>query len=252
MSLPFLQVNKISFANANGFLLKGITLKLERSKRVTIAGETGSGKSTLLKIIAGLEQPNAGNVLLDGEIVKGPHDMLVPGHPRIAYLPQYFELPKFLRVEQVLDYANKLSTKEAQRLFRICRITALLKRRTNELSGGERQRVALCRLLIGKPLLLLLDEPYSNLDMIVKGVMSQVIDDVSKKLGITCMLVSHHPEDTLPWADYILVLRNGRVVKQGSPDEILSNPKSAYVAGLFGGYLLAKQKEMKRIKLIKK
>lgn len=247
MNLPLLQVNKLSFASENGFSLRNISFKQQSGQKIAVAGETGSGKSTLLKIIAGLLQLQAGVVLINGSAVKGPAETLVPGHLQIAYLPQYFELPKFLRVEQVLDYANKLTSKDAQRLFHVCRIEKLLKRKTNELSGGERQRVALCRLLIGRPSLLLLDEPYSNLDMIVKKVMTDVIDDVSKKMGITCILVSHHPEDTLPWADHILVMRSGRIVAKGNPQKIL-RAKSAYVSGLFRGYLLEKQKQMRRFK----
>jgi ABC-type sulfate/molybdate transport systems ATPase subunit len=241
-----LEVKKIKLTTANMFRLRGISFTQSARQKLVLAGETGSGKSTVLKIIAGLVQPDAGQVLWHDQAVKGPKEQLVPGHPRIAYLPQYFELPKFLRVEQVLEYANKISAREAQQLFRICRIKHLLKRKTDELSGGERQRIALCRLLIGKPELLLLDEPYSNLDMIVKGVLSAVIDDVCAKLAITCMLVSHHPEDTLPWADYIMVLYKGRVVQQGKPHEIYRKPKNAYVAGLFRDYLRTKSKAIEK------
>lgn len=243
-----LEVKKINLTTVNKFQLHNISFAQAVGQKLVLAGETGSGKSTLLKIIAGLVQPDSGQVAWQGDIVKGPKEQLVPGHPRIAYLPQYFELPKFLRVEQVLEYANKLSSTEAQRLFRICRIKHLLKRKTDELSGGERQRIALCRLLIGRPTLLLLDEPYSNLDMIVKGVLSQVIDDVSAKLTITCILVSHHPEDTLSWADHVMVLYKGRVVQQGKPQEIYRKPKNEYVAGLFRDYLLKKAKAIKRFK----
>lgn len=252
MSEPLLEVTKVGFVDARGFKLHGISFNQLAGKRIAISGETGSGKSTLLKIIAGLEQPTAGTVLFEGVPVKGPKDRLVPGHPGIAYLPQYFELPKSLRVEQVLDYANKLSPNQASRLFRLCRISHLLKRKTNELSGGERQRVALCRLLIGNPKLLLLDEPYSNLDLIVKTTLKQVIRDVSEQLDITCILVSHDPDDTLPWAEHILILRNGRVVQTGNAETIYRLPKTEYVAGLFGEYNLISVKQAKQLGLQEK
>jgi ABC-type sulfate/molybdate transport systems ATPase subunit len=218
------------------FVVKDIRFSQQSFQKIAIAGETGSGKSTLLKIIAGLEQPNSGEVLFENEKVQGPEEKLVAGHPSIAYLPQYFELPKFLRVEQVLAYANHLTTREAEKLFKVCQITRLLKRKTNELSGGERQRIALCRLLIGKPKLLLLDEPFSNLDMVLKGILKSVIQAVGEKLKITCILVSHDPGDTLPWADQILIMKDGKIVQQGTPEKIYQEPINAYVAGLFGEF----------------
>jgi len=203
-----------------------------------VAGETGSGKTTLLKTIAGLVQPDKGKVLFEGQRVPGPAEKLIPGHPGIAYLSQQFELPQNLRIEQVLEYANELPEAEAMALFRVCRIDHLMKRRTNQLSGGEKQRIALARLLIGAPRLLLLDEPYSNLDMIHKELLKSVIRDIGQKLGITCMLVSHDPSDTLSWAEEILVIREGRSVQQGTPEEIYRQPANEYVAGLFGKYNL--------------
>jgi len=205
---------------------------------MAVAGETGSGKTTLLKTIAGLVQPDKGKVLFEGQRVPGPAEKLIPGHPGIAYLSQQFELPQNLRIEQVLEYANELPEAEAMALFRVCRIDHLMKRRTNQLSGGEKQRIALARLLIGAPRLLLLDEPYSNLDMIHKELLKSVIRDIGQKLGITCMLVSHDPSDTLSWAEQILVIREGRSVQQGTPEEIYRQPANEYVAGLFGKYNL--------------
>ncbi|MFN5171292.1 MAG: ABC transporter ATP-binding protein [Cyclobacteriaceae bacterium] len=237
-----LQVRNVGLSDERGFALRNISFSQQQGQHVVIAGETGSGKSTLLKIIAGLAQPQTGSVLFEGEPVKGPRETLVPGHPAIAYLPQYFDLPKFLRVEQVLEYASKITPREADRIFRLCKIRQLLNRKTDELSGGERQRIALCRLLIGKPVLLLLDEPYTNLDMIVKGTLKEVIQSISHQLGITTLLVSHDPEETLPWADHILILKGGKLVQQGSPEEIYFEPRNEYVAGLFGRYSVISQR----------
>ncbi|HNF82226.1 MAG TPA: ABC transporter ATP-binding protein, partial [Cyclobacteriaceae bacterium] len=163
-------------------------------------------------------------------------DKLVPGHPAIAYLSQHFELQKFLRVEQVLEYANKLSTDEAQTLFEICRIDHLLKRKTDELSGGEKQRIAIARLLISAPRMLLLDEPFSNLDMTQRNTLKTVLEDICKGLKITCILVSHDPQDVLTWADKILIMRNGKVVQKGTPESVYKMPVNSYTAGLFGKF----------------
>jgi ABC-type sulfate/molybdate transport systems ATPase subunit len=261
MSLPFckltahirtmslLIVKGINKLQEERFVLKNINFAQEPFQKIAIAGETGSGKSTLLKIIAGLEQPDVGEALFENERILGPNEKLVAGHPSIAYLPQYFELPKFLRVEQVLSYANHLSVREAERLFKFCHIDQLLKRKTNELSGGERQRIALCRLLLTKPKLLLLDEPFSNLDMVLKGILKSVIEAIGEKLKITCLLVSHDPDDTLSWADQILVMKSGKIIQHGSPEKIYREPLNAYVAGLFGKFSELTPTQRKTLKI---
>lgn len=245
--MELLQVKAVSKQRDERFAVKNITFSQSRLQRIAIAGETGSGKTTLLKIIAGLEQTSSGEVIFQSKKVEGPEETLVAGHPSIAFLPQYFELPKFLRVEQVLSYASHVSSGEANRLFRLCQIETLLQRKTNELSGGERQRIALCRLLIGRPTLLLLDEPFSNLDMAMKGKLKTVIQDISTKLKITCLLVSHDPDDTLSWAEQIIVLKEGKVVQKGTPEQIYREPVNTYVAGLFGKFLRLNDQQQKSL-----
>ena len=162
----------------------------------------------------------------------------MPGHPGVAYLSQKSDLPKFLRVEQVLRYASQRPAAEVQALVALCRIDHLLARRTDQLSGGEQQRVALARLLLGAPQLLLLDEPFSNLDRVHKQTLQGIIEEVGTRLGITCLLVSHDAADVLSWADHILVLRRGRVVQQGAPTHLYYQPADEYTAALFGDYNL--------------
>ena len=227
--------------------LKGISFVQEKGKKIAVAGETGSGKTTLLKVIAGLAQPDKGEVSFEGQRVPGPAEKLIPGHPGIAYLSQEFELPQHLRIEQVLEYANVLPEEDVRNLFKVCRIDHLMKRRTRQLSGGERQRIALAKLLIGSPRLLLLDEPFSNLDMTHKEILKSVIRDIGHRLDITCVLVSHDPLDTLSWADELLVIKEGRVVQQGTPQEVYKQPVSEYVAGLFGKYSLLEAGNGKRL-----
>ena len=232
-----LKIHDVSRTNGSDFALSNINFSLERNGRVALAGETGSGKSTLLKIIGGLLDADSGEVIFRNRNVVGPSQKLVPGHPEIAYLSQHFDLPKFLRVEQVLAYANSLSRKQADEIYSICRIGHLLKRKTDELSGGERQRIAIARLLITKPKLLLLDEPYSNLDSVLKNILKQVIQEIGLKLNLSIILVSHDPADTLSWADQIMVLKDGNILQVGTPKDIYENPINQYVAGLFGSYM---------------
>ncbi|HWB93730.1 MAG TPA: ATP-binding cassette domain-containing protein [Puia sp.] len=216
--------------------LDNISFTLRKGRRLAIAGETGSGKSNLLKIIGGLAAPVKGAVWFEGRRVRGPLERLIPGEPGIAYLSQHFELWHNYHVEEVLSYANDLSPEDATGLYRLCHIDHLLQRRTDQLSGGERQRIALARLLVHPPRLLLLDEPFSNLDMIHKRILKKVIADSACRFDITCILVSHDPRDILPWAHEVLVLREGRSIQQGSPIEVYSRPVDEYTAALLGDY----------------
>ncbi|WP_266204977.1 ABC transporter ATP-binding protein [Pontibacter kalidii] len=234
--MSFLEVAGIRVEEAGKTVLHDISFTQKEFQKTAIAGETGSGKSTLLKTIAGLVEPTAGKVFFEEEEVIGPAEKLVPGHPGIAYLSQHFELPHSLRVEQVLRYANALTSEEAGFLYDICRVTHLLPRKTNQLSGGERQRIALARLLSTAPSLLLLDEPYSNLDTAHKSILKDVVRDISEEMDITCTLISHDPHDTLSWADEILVLKDGQLQQQGTPEQIYRQPVNEYTAALFGSY----------------
>ena len=238
--MSLLKIVNISKKIDSNSVLKKISFDQQPLQKIAIVGETGSGKSTLLKTIAGLAQADSGNVFFEGKRVEGAHERLVPGHPGIAYLSQHFELPKSLRVEQVLTYANLLTDKEAVKLYKVCEINKLLHRRTDELSGGERQRIALAKLLITSPKLLLLDEPFTNLDMVHKNVLKTVIQDICDSLQITCILVSHDPEDILEWADEIIVMKNGKILQTGSPEKIYHEPLTEYAASLLGKYNLIK------------
>ncbi|GEP98796.1 ABC transporter ATP-binding protein [Chitinophaga cymbidii] len=235
--MSLLQVSDIRRQEGN-FQLQGISFTQEKFEKIAIAGASGSGKSTLLRIIGGLIQQDEGQVLFEGEKIKGPNDKLIPGHPGIAYLSQHFELRNNYRMEELLGYANRLPDEEAATLYEICRISHLLKRKNDQLSGGEKQRIALARLLVTSPRLLLLDEPFSNLDLIHRGILKQVIEDLGEKLKITCLLVSHDPTDMLPWADRLFIIHNGRFIQEGRPEQVYLQPVNEYAAGLFGTYNL--------------
>ncbi len=236
--MDLLSVNQIS-KQANGvFALEHISFSQPALKKIAIAGETGSGKTTLLKIIAGLAQPDGGEVLFEGKRVEGPLEKLLPGHPAIGYLSQHFELRNNYRVEEELEARRQVSEERASHIYGVCRINHLLKRKTDQLSGGERQRIVLARLLTTSPKLLLLDEPFSNLDAIHRELMRTITEDIVEELQTTCILVSHEATDTLSWADKILVLKDGRLVQQGKPEDLYFRPGSEYTAALFGEYNL--------------
>ncbi len=236
--MALLTVTGIGKKENDVFTVKDIHFTQHAGQKIAIAGETGSGKTTLLKMIAGLLQPDEGTVYFEGERVLGPFEKLIPGHSAIAYLSQHFELRNNYRVEEELESKNLLTDEEANKIYRICNIEHLLKRKTNELSGGERQRIVLARLLTTSPKLLVLDEPFSNLDLAQKNNIKSVLLDIGSKLGTSCIIVSHDAADTISWADTIIVIRGGQIVQQGTPQEVYNYPVDEYCAGLFGEYNL--------------
>lgn len=236
--MGFLSVSHLTKKIQEATVVADISFEQARFQKLAIAGETGSGKSSLLKMIAGLVQPTSGAIFFEGEKVMGPDYQLIHGHPGIAYLSQHYELRNNYRVGEWLEMGTRLLQAEADTLFEVCRISHLLSRKTHQLSGGEKQRIALARLLAGSPRLLLLDEPFSNLDPIHKQLLKKVLEDLSNRLQISCILTSHDPLDTLSWADELLVMRAGKLVQKGTPLQLYDQPTDEYVAGLLGSYTL--------------
>jgi ABC-type sugar transport system ATPase subunit len=236
--MAFLEVQHISKKIQGNTILSDISFQQQALQKIAITGESGAGKTTLLKIISGHAQPDNGTVLFNGKRVIGPEEKLLPGHKEIAYLSQEHDLLHNYKVEELVWFENQLSHEEAATLFEICQIDHLLKRKTDQLSGGEKQRIALCMLLIKSPKMLILDEPFSNLDPIHTDILKAVLEDITERLQITCMLTSHDPHDTLSWADEIIVMKEGNIIQQGTPETIYRQPVNEYVAGMFGRYNL--------------
>ena len=231
-----LKLESVSKKLNKKYVLKEVSLALNELENLAIIGETGSSKTTLLKSIGGLLEVDSGKVLFQGEEVKGPSRRLVPGHPQIKYLAQRFELPKFITVDDYLDRPSEIKVENPEEIYEACNVSHLLERDTSELSGGERQRVALAKEILKAPSILLLDEPFSNLDFNHRQALHAVLKVIKKDLKVTTVLVAHDPRDVLAWADAILVMKNGEVVQSGSPGNIYNDPFNDYVAGLLGVY----------------
>lgn len=215
-------------------ILKEFNFSLQKGEKIGLMGETGSGKTTLLKIIAGLVQPTSGNVYFQQSRVKGPDEILLPGHPKIGYLSQHFELLNNYFVHEILDMHEKIEDRDAANIYQICKIDHLLNRKTNELSGGERQRIALAKTLISNPSMILLDEPFSNLDGINRKIIQTVVNDIFKEKNLSCIMVSHNPGELLSWADRLMILKEGAVVQLDTPQRIMATPLNTYVADIIG------------------
>lgn len=232
--MGFLEVSAVVRKEAAIIPVNNISFIQQEAEKLAIVGETGSGKSTLLRMIAGLLQPDEGTVTFRDKRVKGPLEQLIPGHPHIGYLSQFFELRNHYRVEEVLQMVRRVPEEDAAHIYAICRVDHLLKRRTDQLSGGERQRIAIARLLTTSPSLMILDEPFSNLDLAHKTELKEVLNDAGSRLGITFLLTAHDPQDVMAWAERLLILKSGHLVASGTPEAMYSTPPSKYVAGLLG------------------
>ena len=230
----WLQVNNLLKMENDLNAVNEVSFSMVYGERLSLMGETGSGKTSILKMIAGLMQPDGGDIFFEGEKVLGPLERLIPGQPGIAFLSQHFELRPNFYVHEILEYANELDAKSSLHIYLICEVDHLMKRKTHQLSGGERQRIALARLLTTKPRLLLLDEPFAHLDYAHKQTMKNVIDTASVELGFSCLLVSHDQADILSWAERVILLQDGKILQQGNPMILYRNPINRYAASLLG------------------
>lgn len=234
--MALLEIKNLSKTINHNLAVENISLIQPELQKLAIVGATGSGKTTLLKMIGGLVQPDSGEILLQGQRVLGPDYKLLHGHEKIAYVSQYFELRNNYKVFERLEMANKMEEYEAEHIYEVCKIQHLLGRRTDELSGGERQRIVLASLLTTKPSLLLLDEPFSNLDNIHKHIIKTVIHDIGEQLNTTCILVSHDATDVLSWADRIVVMHEGHIIQDDTTEKVYYYPFNEYTAALLGHY----------------
>ena len=232
--MKVLQVEGLSKQMGDGYVVKQISFAVAKGEKIGIAGQTGSGKSSLLKMIAGLMQPDEGRVLFHQKRVEGPDEKLIAGHPQIGYLSQHFELRNNYHVHELLEMSNQLSDEAAANIYKICDIESFLHRWTDELSGGEKQRIALAKILVAQPSLLLLDEPFSNMDVIHKKQLQKVIQQIGASLSLTCIMVSHDASELLSWADQLYLMQNGNFLQSGDPRLLYQQPLNAYCAALLG------------------
>ena len=215
--------------------LRGVDLAVEPGELVAVLGASGSGKSTLLRAIAGLEPPDGGRVLIDGD----DQADVPPPRRGVAMVFQSFALFPHLSVERNIGFGLRARrepdvAERAREAARIVRLDGLLGRRPAELSGGERQRVALARALAARPRVLLLDEPLSNLDAQLRASTRTEIRRLQERTGVTTLYVTHDQDEALALGHRVAVLREGRVEQVGTPDDIWERPASTWVARFVG------------------
>ncbi len=218
-------------------VLKDVSLEVHKGEILSLTGESGCGKSTLLRIIAGLERADAGTVYFDEHNITN----WKPEKRKFGFVFQNLSLFPHLSVKDNIFYAigNKDRTpKRLDELLEMTGLGGLDKRYPHELSGGQQQRVALARALAINPKLLILDEPFSSLDELLKAKIREEIFDLLRSLEITTILVSHQAADAFLIADKLVVMRNGTIQQTGTPSEVYQHPVSPYISDFFGASVI--------------
>lgn len=234
-----LQAQNCSFAYDSKTVISNVTFTIEKGLNVAIIGESGCGKSTLLKLIYGLYDLNEGEIHWNEEPVLGPKYNLVPGMDAMKYLAQDFDLMPFITVaENVGKFLSNINPdkkkQRIQELLEMVEMTEFADVKAKYLSGGQQQRVALARVLAVEPEVLLLDEPFSNIDSFRKGALRRNLFAYLKNKGITCIIATHDSIDALSFSDQTIVMKNGIIITQDASPKVYLKPQSKYVASLFG------------------
>ena len=207
--------------------LENINLEIRKGEFICVLGPSGCGKSTLLRILSGLENSTAGEVISDGKRINGA---LKNG----AFVFQDYALFPNLNAYKNITYGlknkqNISSKEEVDTLIDLLELREHLEKKIDNLSGGQKQRVALARTLVMKPKILLLDEPLSALDGVIKESIKQKIVTVAKEFKLTTIIVTHDPEEALTISDRVLILNKGKIEQFDTPSQIINNPQSSFV-----------------------
>ncbi|MGN0600421.1 MAG: sulfate/molybdate ABC transporter ATP-binding protein [Oscillospiraceae bacterium] len=214
-----------------------VSFGIEEGKLIGLLGPSGSGKTTILRMIAGLETPDSGEIIINGKVVNN-----VPASERgIGFVFQNYALFRYMTVYDNIAFGLKVQKKDkdfikerVSELVKLIGLEGLEKRYPSQLSGGQRQRVAFARALAPNPKLLLLDEPFAAIDAKVRQELRSWLKDMISKLGVTSIFVTHDQDEAIEVADEIIITNKGRIEQIGTPSEVYSNPQTAFTASFFG------------------
>ncbi|MDT0294196.1 ABC transporter ATP-binding protein [Mesonia ostreae] len=232
-----LKVDSINFAYAEKEILQNISFEVKKGEHLGIIGESGCGKSTLLKAIYGLLDLDGGKIIFKTEKVLGPAYNLVPGMPKMKYLAQEEQLMPFTSVsENITTHLSRQHLKENQErlnlLLQVVDMQDYANTKVKLLSGGQKQRVALAQVLAKKPEFLLLDEPFNFIDNFRKNRLRRRLFTYLQNENITCLFATHDATDILGFADRVLVIKEGKLLTDQKPVDLLENPPNFYTASL--------------------
>lgn len=220
-------------------VLKTLHLQVRRGEILGLVGKSGAGKSSLLKICAGLQDPDAGEIWIDGKLQTPVRHLLVPGFSKVAIVNQDFKLDPYHTVEEnireaILHWPYEKRDKRVQKLLRLFGLKEIGSTKAHLISGGEQQRVAIARAISDQPTYLLLDEPFGHLDAHLRQKLSSHLMDLRDEEDTGIILVSHEGQDVLGLCDHICILQNGKLSKKQKPEAVYYHYKAPERARLFG------------------
>ena len=231
-----IEINQLNKSYGSVNVLYNFDLNIKSGSIISIVGASGSGKTTLLRLISGLEIPNYGEIILNGDVVNSKKKFIPPEKRDCSLVFQDYALfPNISMIENIYFGKNSFQNKEKiDELIQLTDIEGILEKFPHECSGGEQQRVALVRSLAINPSLIMMDEPLSNLDSNLKVNLNLMIRKLLKKYKTTAIVVTHDIADALEISDEIAVISDGKIIQKGSPDDVYNNPISKKVAMHFG------------------
>ncbi len=234
-----LNVNNISFSYDDKLIIDKVSFNLSKGENLAIIGESGCGKSTLLKLLYGIYDLNSGEIKYNETLILGPKFNLIPGPQFMKYLAQDFDLMPYITVaENVGKFLSNIEPqKKASRVSELLEMVEMVEFanvKPKSLSGGQQQRVALARVLALEPEILLLDEPFSNIDNFKKNNLRRNLFEYLKQKQISCIIATHDGADALSFADDTFIIKKGKKVMYGNSKSLYLKPINKYVASLFG------------------
>jgi iron(III) transport system ATP-binding protein len=217
--------------------VEDLDLDVLHGELLALLGPSGCGKTTTLRLVAGFERPDRGTVALGSELVAGPGRFVPPEQRRIGVVFQDYALFPHLTIAANVGYGIRDRSRRTERVREMLELVGLPDkggRRPHELSGGEQQRVAIARALAPEPEILLLDEPFSNLDAALRGRVRDEVRDILRAAGATAIFVTHDQEEALSLADRVAVMQHGRILQVGAPAALYAQPRRRFVATFVG------------------
>jgi len=248
--MSYIRFENINKSFGSNHVLKDINLEVEKGQLVTLLGPSGCGKSTLLRCLAGLEQVTDGHIYLDGQEITD----IVPRKRGIGMVFQQYSLFPNKNVRDNVAYGLKLKKmpkaqiqQKVEEMLDIVGLSDKIDQYPSSLSGGQQQRVALARAMVTAPKVLLLDEPLSAIDALLRKNLQIEIRRIQQQLGITTIFVTHDQDEAMVMSDMIHLFHDGRIEQSGTPEQIYTSPATKFAATFIGNYNLLKTEDFNRI-----
>ena len=234
-----LELDGVSKSYGSETVIDGLSLSVREGEILTLLGPSGCGKTTTLRLVAGLERPDGGGIRVSGERVSGGESFVVPEQRGVGVVFQEFALfPHMTAAENVAfgltDIDDETTAERVDEMLDLVGLQSHRDAHPDELSGGQQQRIALARSLAPEPKILLLDEPFSNLDVDLRVEMREEVRRILKEAGVTAVSVTHDQEEALSISDRVAVMNEGQIEQVGRPEDVFERPESKFVASFLG------------------